>query len=110
MRQTNAGRELREKRLAGEFHALPEPLLSEVVSKRDAYERVVRGILRDGTKAGLFASTDIKLTALSFLGALNWTVVWWKPEGRRTPEAVADKIADTFLNGLLQQQLGSSSE
>jgi AcrR family transcriptional regulator len=83
-----------------EFHALPEPLLSDVVSKRDAYERLVRKVLREGIAAGSFRSVDVKLTTLSLLGALNWTVVWWRPEGHRDLEAVADQMAATFLEGL----------
>jgi AcrR family transcriptional regulator len=70
-----------------EFHALPEPMLKEVVSKRDAYERLVRKV-------------DVKLTALALLGALNWTVVWWRPEGHRQLHGVAGQITDIFLEGL----------
>lgn len=84
-----------------EFHALPAPLLEEVVSKRDAYEKLVRDVLQEGVARGRFRETDVKLTALALLGALNWTVVWWRPEGGRDLEAVADQMTKTFLEGLL---------
>jgi len=83
-----------------EFHALPQPLLRRVVSKRDAYERILRRIIRDGVAEGAFRATDEKLAALALLGALNWTVVWWSPEGGRDIGAVADHIAETFLEGI----------
>jgi len=83
-----------------EFHALPEPLLGDVVSKRDAYERVVRKILREGIDRGVFRAMDVKLAALALLGALNWTVVWWKPEGNHDLDEVANQLAGTFLTGL----------
>jgi AcrR family transcriptional regulator len=83
-----------------EFHALPESKLVEVVSKRDAYERIVRRVIREGIAAGAFRKVDIKLAALTLLGALNWTVVWWRPEGNRTLKGVAEQIAETFLKGL----------
>jgi AcrR family transcriptional regulator len=83
-----------------EFHALPESLLRDVVSKRDAYERLVRKVLREGIAAGAFRSVDVKLTTLSLLGALNWTVVWWRPEGHQDLGVVADRMAATFLEGL----------
>jgi AcrR family transcriptional regulator len=83
-----------------EFHALRPERLQEVVSKRDTYERVVRGVLSEGIAAGLFRKTDVKLAALALLGALNWTVVWWRPEGRHDMETVAEHIAGTFLRGL----------
>jgi len=85
-----------------EFHTLPADRLREVVSKRDKYERLVRRVLSEGVDAGIFRRTDIKLAALTLLGALNWTVVWWKPEGRRNLKAVAEQITDTFLGGLRQ--------
>ena len=83
-----------------EFHALRPERLQEVVSKRDTYERVVRGVLSEGIAAGLFRKTDVKLAALALLGSLNWTVVWWRPEGRHDLETVAEQIAGTFLRGL----------
>ena len=83
-----------------EFHTLRPERLHEVVSKRDTYERVVRSVLSEGIGAGLFRRTDVKLATLTLLGALNWTVVWWRPEGRHDLETVAEQIADTFLGGL----------
>lgn len=85
-----------------EFHALPERLLREVVAKRDEYELIVRRVIRDGIAAGRFRETDVKLAALALLGALNWTVVWWRPEGHQDLEHVGDRIAATFLEGMLK--------
>jgi AcrR family transcriptional regulator len=84
-----------------EFHALPPDRLAEVVSKRDSYERLVRRVLTEGIESGRFRNLDVKLATLALLGALNWTVVWWRPEGHRDPDLVADQIAATFLGGLL---------
>ncbi len=83
-----------------EFHALPPPLLAEVVKGRDAYERIVRGILEEGVASGAFRALDVKLGALSLLGALNWTVVWWRPDGRHTLHEVAAEVAEIFLRGV----------
>jgi len=82
-----------------EFHALPAPLLRKVVSKRDSYERLVRRVVAEGVAAGRFRTVDVKLTTLSLLGALNWTVVWWRPEGDL--DEVAHKMTDSFLLGLM---------
>ena len=85
-----------------EFHALPAPLLKRVVSKRDAYEALVRRVLEEGIGQGTLRAADVRLTTLSLLGALNWTVVWWRPEGRVDLNRVADQMAATFLEGLLR--------
>jgi len=83
-----------------EFHALPEPQLAEVVGWRDAYERIVRGILDEGIRTGAFRAQDGKPAALALLGALNWAAVWWRPDGALPVDEVARRIADIFLKGL----------
>jgi len=83
-----------------EFHALPEDRLQEVVDKRDSYERIVRRVLSAGAADGTLREMDVKLTALTLLGALNWTAVWWRPEGGQDLDAVAQGIAETLLKGI----------
>ena len=64
-----------------EFHSLPEGRLREVVAWREAYERRIRGVLDEGIEAGIVRAAVGKLAALSLLGALIWTAVWWRPDG-----------------------------
>jgi len=83
-----------------EFHALPAEQLESVVARRDEYERILRQVLIEGIESGVFVETDVKLATLTLLGALNWTVVWWKPEGEGGIDVLADRITQTFLGGL----------
>ncbi|MCK6459597.1 MAG: TetR/AcrR family transcriptional regulator [Planctomycetes bacterium] len=83
-----------------EFHALPDAQLAEVVGWRDAYERIVRGVIEDGIRAGAFRAVDGKLATLALLGALNWAAVWWRPDGPLSVADVAERTADLFLKGL----------
>jgi len=83
-----------------EFHALPPDRLAEVVEQRDRYEAAWRAIIEEGIQKGEFRSTDAKLATLTVLGALNWAAVWWRPEGDRNLEELADAMADTLLGGL----------
>jgi AcrR family transcriptional regulator len=83
-----------------EFHALPDAQLEEVVGWRDAYERLVRGVIDEGVREGEFRTVDAKLSALALLGALNWAAVWWRPDGALSLEEVARGTADLFLKGL----------
>lgn len=83
-----------------EFHALPDAQLEEVVGWRDAYERLVRGVIDEGVREGEFRTVDAKLSALALLGALNWAAVWWRPDGVLSLEEVARGTADLFLKGL----------
>jgi AcrR family transcriptional regulator len=83
-----------------EFRALPTDRLRRVVRRRDAYERLVRRLLADGVEEGSFRDLDPKVAAWMVLGALNWTVVWWRPDGRRSAAEVAGAFADLMLRGL----------
>ena len=85
-----------------EFHALPEERLREIVAKRDRYEAQIRTILEEGIREGVFREVDVKLTALALLGALNWTVVWWRPEGRWSPKDLVGGFTDVLLSGLMR--------
>jgi len=38
---------------------------------------------------------------LALLSLLNWPIFWFRPDGRLTPEALADLLASLFLEGAL---------
>jgi TetR/AcrR family transcriptional regulator, cholesterol catabolism regulator len=84
-----------------EFHAMPRARLRKIIAKRDAYERIVRGVVLAGARSGEFRTVDAKLATLAILGALNATVTWWRPEGPLAPTAIADAFSDTLVRGLL---------
>ncbi len=83
-----------------EFHALPKARLDEVVERRDTYERILRRVIREGVGSGEFRRVDPKLASLAILGALNWTVVWWRPEGKQQLPVVAGQFAEIMIEGL----------
>src|SRR5262245_61344615 len=62
-----------------EFHAIPKARLRKIIAKRDAYERIVRGVEEQGMRSGRFAARDPKLATLAILGAVNWTARWYRP-------------------------------
>lgn len=83
-----------------EFHALPGDRLRQIVTKRDRYEAGIRALIQAGVDSGEFRAVDVKLATLFLLGALNWTVVWWRPEGAWGSDDLNDGFADFFLEGL----------
>ena len=84
-----------------EFRALPGKRRAEIARGRDAYERLVRGVVEAGVVSGEFRPVDAKLATLAMLGTLNSTVVWWRPEGPRRPATIADTFAELIVGGLL---------
>jgi TetR/AcrR family transcriptional regulator, cholesterol catabolism regulator len=72
-----------------------------VLAQRDAYEESFRTVLRQGIGEGTFRRVDPKLTALTILGALNWTAQWYRPGGGKTAQELGEEMADLLVRGLL---------
>ena len=86
-----------------EFHALSEPLLRKIIAKRNQYEAILRGFLTDGIRQRLFRPCDEKMVSLAILGAINWSVRWYRPEGPQPPEMIGESFADFLIHGLMQR-------
>jgi len=84
-----------------EVDALPPALRDVIVGKRDAYERGVRALVMRGIRAGYLRRTEATVATRAFLGALNWTAQWFRPDGSLTPDRVADLVSDYAINGLV---------
>jgi len=83
-----------------EIDALPAPLRSRIVAKRDRYERGVRALVAGGIRRGALGVSDPTIATRAFLGALNWTAYWFRPEGSDAPQHVAEVVADYAVAGL----------
>lgn len=84
-----------------EVEALEEPWRGRIQEQRDEYEAFFRDVVRDGVASGAFRPLDAKLAALALLGAVNWTVKWFQPDGERTAESIGRAFAEFLLEGLL---------
>ena len=88
-----------------EVDALPPRLRTRIVAKRDQYERGVRALVAGGVRAGTLRATDATIATRAFLGALNWTAHWFRPEGPQSPQQVAELVADYAVAGLLKSDV-----
>ena len=86
-----------------EVHALPPARRSAIVAKRDRYERGVRALVAGGMRSGDLHPSDPTIVTRAFLGALNWTAQWFRPDGPQPPQVVAELIADYAVAGLLNR-------
>jgi TetR/AcrR family transcriptional regulator, cholesterol catabolism regulator len=84
-----------------EVDALPPRLRSQIVAKRDRYEQAVRKLVAAGIRRGELARTDATIVTRAFLGALNWTAQWFRPDGQTGAEPIATLVADYAVAGLL---------
>lgn len=80
-----------------------------LVTKRDRYELGVRNLIASGMRSGEFVSGDTALMGRAILGALNWSVQWFRPDGEMSAEEIAEKLADYLVRGLLAET-GSSKQ
>jgi AcrR family transcriptional regulator len=89
--------------------ALPPRLRNAIVAKRDRYERAVRTLVAAGMRSGELARTDAAIATRAFLGALNWTVQWFRHEGPDSAATVAATVAAYAVAGL-EKHRGTRSD
>ena len=73
---------------------------TEVIKKRDLYEKAYRLVVQRGIEDGVFRKCDVKVAAWAILGALNWSVQWFSPKGKFTADELGRQFADLFLHAL----------
>ncbi|MBN8410753.1 TetR/AcrR family transcriptional regulator [Halomonas litopenaei] len=76
-----------------EWRRLDDAARDHLTHLRDAYERLWNDVIDEAIEAGLVAG-DRALVARFVLGALNWTVRWYDPDGPRSPEQLADELVN----------------
>jgi len=84
-----------------EVEALGETWRQEVQERRDEYERAFRDTIQEGIAAGVFRPVDPKVSALAILGAVNWTVKWFRPDGRKTAREIGREQAELLVRGVM---------
>lgn len=87
-----------------EHRSLEAEFQTKHIPARDRFEGMWREILREGVETGAFVCQDIAMVTRSLLGALNWTITWFNPQGGASPEEIADQYANLFMNGLLMRE------
>lgn len=88
-----------------EHRSLEPELRSRHIPRRDRFERLWRELIETGRKEGRFDCQDAGIAVRSLLGALNWAITWYRPDGPLSGEAIAEQLAGLFLNGLLRRDL-----
>jgi AcrR family transcriptional regulator len=79
---------------------LPSNLHRRLVAKRDRYEEGVRQLIASGIRSGEFVSCDPALATRAILGALNWSVRWFNPDGKLTTPQIAHEFGYFLIRGL----------
>ncbi|MDH5506831.1 MAG: TetR/AcrR family transcriptional regulator [Anaerolineae bacterium] len=84
---------LEHRSLDAEYHQRHIP-------RRDRFENLWLDILNEGVNQGTFICKNPSLAVKALLGIVNWTIMWYRPDGDLSPAQIATQSADLFLNGL----------
>lgn len=82
-----------------ELRSLDETGLAIIVGKRDAYEDVLVGILREGVEGKLFAA-DARVAAKAIIAMLTGVCTWYKPEGRLSADEIVPLYVRLVMDGV----------
>lgn len=83
-----------------EWRHLSPDRRQQFAARRDAYEAMVRDLVRKCIHEGTFAYVDEKFATLLVLSSLNWIYQWYRPDGPMSPEEIARVLTDLLFNGL----------
>ena len=92
-----------------QVESLPPAQRDAIVKKRDRYERAVRRIIVEGIDAGELVDMDPAIVARAILGAMNWTVTWFRREGAENADTVGAVMAHFLTRGIAARNSGGRS-
>ncbi len=84
-----------------ELRTTDPELKARVAPRREKFESLWRELIIEGKQQGIFNDVDPSLTGRAILGVMNWTVTWFRRDGPRSAEDIAEIFADLLLEGLL---------
>ncbi len=79
-----------------EWRNLSAPARRRVVRVRDEIEAMWRDTLAECAEVNLVHG-DLRLLRLSMLGALNWTLQWYRPKGPLNIRELAEHLLSVFV-------------
>lgn len=85
-----------------EHRSLDKKSHTRHVPQRDAFEAIWRDVLNEGVRTKAFDLKDAGLAARALMGVMNWTLTWYRPEGGKSIEQIADEYSDLLFHGLLK--------
>ena len=85
-----------------EHRSLDKKTHSRHVHQRDKFEGLWRDVLNEGVRTKVFDCTDTGMAVRALMGVMNWTLTWYRPDGGKPIEQIADGYADLLFHGLLK--------
>jgi AcrR family transcriptional regulator len=67
-------------------------------------DAAMRALISEGIADGSIAPLDVKMTAFTLAGALNWPAKWHEPSGENSAKDIATALVDVLVKGLAPRE------
>lgn len=74
--------------------------LDIILELRSNYANYLDQLIEEGIQANVFSKVDVKIVRNIILGAMNWVIQWYSPDGKKNEEEIA-QIITTYLMRIL---------
>ncbi len=74
--------------------------LAEIDKKNRAYRVFLTKLIDEAVREGSLATTNSSVVTLIIVGAINWTLQWWRNDGVLTSDEVAEVLTSLVFDGL----------
>lgn len=83
-----------------EYRSLEKEFYKRHIRNRDMFEKMWRDLVKVGIDSGELHSESVSMTVWALLGVMNWTITWYRPDGKLSAEEISDLFSNLFLDGL----------
>lgn len=84
--------------MLNEWRYLDQEAKARIIGSRDRYETTWQTVIDQAAEVQLLAAQDTHLLRLYLLGAVNWSVTWYREDGGLTVEQLAERMFDMTLH------------
>ena len=84
-----------------EESGLPAPMAARSARAKREYDQAIERVVREGIEAGVFRDLPPNLVVFGLLGMCNWLHKWYRPDGKRSAEEIADVFVALLERGYL---------
>ncbi len=83
-----------------EYRALEKEQYKKHIHNRDKFEKMWRDLVKEGIDSSQLHSESVSMTVWALIGVMNWTITWYRPEGKLSAGEISDLFFNLFLEGL----------
>jgi len=78
---------------------LPKKWRLAIVAERDKFDNECQKIIQEGIDSGEFKAVNWKMSYMAMIGALNWIIKWYSPQGKLSVDEISRCMVDFVLRG-----------